>query len=316
MVYDLGNSASKNVGTGANEVSAGDHNHTGVYQDASASLSSAQAAATLSIRALGTGSTDAMPGDYGGVTGRAVLNSATAPAAAANLETQRFKINSIYNECYSTALGATHMICAAISSGTITVNGNISPTANHPGIFSLKDSTSAGGGAYFNSGLEATPWILLGGREKVTCVFQVHSKRATQTIRIGFGNKATQAAFTDGVFLELVGNSSGANTGAVATGKCTNAAGTTPTSDTYLCVPDTWYSAVVELNADATIATFTIYNEAGVSQWTNTVNANIPTAGGRLVNPIVMATESTSDAAAYMCSVDYVEFNCFRELIR
>jgi hypothetical protein len=102
----------------------------------------------------------------------------------------------------------------------------------------------------------------------------------------------------------------------VATGKCTNAAGTTPTSDTYLCVPDTWYSAVVELNADATIATFTIYNEAGVSQWTNTVNANIPTAGGRLVNPIVMATESTSDAAAYMCSVDYVEFNCFRELIR
>ena len=51
---DLGNAATKNTGTGADDVATGNHTHTGL---------SVQAGGTPSVRALGTASTEACAGD-------------------------------------------------------------------------------------------------------------------------------------------------------------------------------------------------------------------------------------------------------------
>lgn len=265
---------------------------------------------------IGTASGNIAAGDHGhaledlgaGATGASLFAAATTDAADAILKRGKARMVVVENDFFGTGIAqASPIIYGALSSGTIAVG---TANANHPGVVVLKDSTTNNGG--YRAYTEPTG-ILIAGGEKFTVVFQINSNRSTQTCRLGFHNSTDYNAPTNGVWIDLVGDGS---TGAVATGKATNAGGTTSTGTTYTCLTDTWYSATVVLNADATLATFTIYNEAGASVWTNTVNANIPTSAGRFVGITLIATQSSNDAAANMISLDYVRAEILRDLTR
>ena len=91
-VTGLGNAAEKNVGTGVNDVAAGDHLHVGVYEPAGVSsgditdstatgravLTSADSAAART--AIGAG-TSSFSGVYSDLSGKPVLGTAAATAA-------------------------------------------------------------------------------------------------------------------------------------------------------------------------------------------------------------------------------------------
>ena len=70
------------------------------------------------------------------------------------------------------------------------------------------------------------------------------------------------------------------------------------------------------MNAAGTLVTYTIYNEAGVQQWTDTVATNIPTGAGRDTSPCLIVAEGTTDAAADILRLDYVRWGTTRTLVR
>ena len=196
------------------------------------------------------------------------------------------------------------MIGAAVSSGTLAA---VSGYANHPGIVSISDSTTSNGAYYI---MTETNALLLAGGEKATFVFQDRSSSvATATTRMGFfDSRAIQTAPTDGVWAEIVGG--------VLTGKCKNNSGPTNTGTTYTLTGSTWYTLTIELNSDASLATFTIYSEAGNQLWQQSVNANIPTATGRETGFGIIAGETTTSAAAVICYIDYMSLEITRTITR
>lgn len=90
---------------------------------------------------------------------------------------------------------------SAISSGT---GAAVAAEPNHPGIFSLRDSTTAKGGYRVMTYLNA---LRIAGGEKATFVFQDRNTttRATSIFRLGFLDANSITAPTDGVYLEVSG---------------------------------------------------------------------------------------------------------------
>jgi hypothetical protein len=196
---------------------------------------------------------------------------------------------------------------AAVSSGTMGQAGGVD--ANHPGVIYLRDSTTQNGGYYVMTSINS---IRVSGGEKAIFIFQDRNTttRATSSFKMGFmDSQAIQTAPTDGAWAEVVGG--------VAKGWCKNNAGPTGTSTTYSLSQNTWYKLVIEVNADATLVTFTLYEcSSGNQLWQASVNANIPTASGRETGFGVIAGETSTDAAADICWVDYISLEINRSLTR
>jgi hypothetical protein len=196
---------------------------------------------------------------------------------------------------------------SAISSGTV---ASIAAEPNHPGIMRLSDSTTANGGYLVQTAVDA---FRIAGGEKVVCTFQCRSARTTSQGWIGFKDNTTNAQPTDGVFLYWVGNGAG---GVTVDGRARNNAGPTITNTTYTLAINTWVTIVIELNAAATLATFTLTDDSDGVLWTNTVAGNIPTASGRECGVGISANESTTDAAAELMRLDYFRAEVGRTLTR
>jgi len=194
----------------------------------------------------------------------------------------------------------------AVSSGTIV---QVAAEPNHPGVIELRDSTTAGGGYRIMTDGGA---FRLGGGEKFVCTFQMRGVRSTAVCRIGFQDSASATAPFDGVYFNIVGN----GTTLTATGSCRNNNTETATASTFAPANNTWYTCVIELNSNATLATFTIFNESGTQQFNDTVATNIPTASGRETGAGVYIGESTTDAVAGIIRLDYMRIECSRTLVR
>lgn len=157
-----------------------------------------------------------------------------------------------------------------IATGTIC---NVAGTGIHPGIIQHISSASANSGSRIMT--EATSF-LLAGREKTTIVFQTTATLAGVTRRMGFHNSSSEAVPTDGVYFKLNGD--------VLTGQTINNTTGSTTGTSYTVAASTWYRAVIELNADATLATFILYADNSTTVlWTNTLATNIPKDTGREV---------------------------------
>lgn len=195
---------------------------------------------------------------------------------------------------------------AAVSSGTIV---QIAAEPNHPGIVELRDATTANGGYRILTDVLA---FRLSGGEKFVGVFQMRGVRSTAVCRLGYQDQTSATAPVDGVYIDIVGN----GTTLTATGRCRNNNTETATGTTFAPATNTWYACIIELNSDATSATFTIYNESGVEQWTQTVTTNIPTASGRETGAGIYVGESTTDAAAGIIRMDYLRIEKNKTLIR
>jgi hypothetical protein len=97
---------------------------------------------------------------------------------------------------------------------------------------------------------------------------------------------------------------------------CNNSTCTEADTD-YTFSLNTWYAGLIETNADATEATFTLYNSAtGATLWTETITSNVPTGSGRKVGHGVSCFETTTDAASKLMTLDYMNLYFNRNFTR
>lgn len=231
--------------------------------------------------------------------GSVVDGKADAPSRSQMLvlETDFFNVTSPFSQ------GLTG---AAVSSGTIV---QVAAEPNHPGVVELRDSTTANGGYRIMTDVLA---FRIAGGEKFVCVFQIRGARATAVCRLGFQDSTSATAPVDGIYLDFVGN----GTVITTTGRARSNNVQSNTATTHSTALNTWYACIIEVNPDATLVTFSIYNEAGVLQWSDTVNANIPTASGRETGVGVYVGESSTDAAAGIIRLDYMRVESGKVLVR
>ncbi|MCL5018623.1 MAG: hypothetical protein M1416_02570 [Candidatus Pacearchaeota archaeon] len=203
---------------------------------------------------------------------------------------------------YSTTLSYDPFLGAAISSGTgVAIAGN----ASHPGIIALRDSTTANGGFRVMTDVAA---FRIAGNESARFIFQHATARTNVRYRMGFMDSITAAEPTDGCWIDV--NTTAANT---LKGMCKNNAGPTSTGSTYTIASNIWYIGEVVVNSEATSVAFSLYNYAsGAQLWTSSVTSNIPTAGGRETGFGVLVSQNTTDAAANIMQMDYMELKINR----
>lgn len=196
---------------------------------------------------------------------------------------------------------------AAISSGSI---GAVTSTPDHPGVVYLRDSTTANGGYRFMT--DVTAFRIAGG-EKALFTFQTRGARSTASARLGFQDStAINTAPTDGVWFEIVND----GTNSTLTARCKNNAGPSSADAAYTMALNTWYTAILEVNADATSVNFKLINDAGTVLWEKNITGNIPTAAGRETGFGIIAGETSTDAAADIIHLDYVRMEINRTLTR
>ena len=230
---------------------------------------------------------------------------------ASNLTvTSRTSIIPIESDFYdNTAAGAIpQLFGAAIGSGALSAS-TVAMTKEHPGVISMRDSTTIAGGFRFG----CVGAQLIGGGETFEVIFQSVGVRATQTAVFGWSDSSVAATLpVDGIFFNMAG------TGAAVTIRGNTSANSvrSGTLTTFSPVASTWYRGVITVNSDATLVTYEIFNDAGVSQWTDTVATNIPTAAARVTSPCLIVAESTTDAAADIIVLDYAKWSSTRTLVR
>jgi hypothetical protein len=153
----------------------------------------------------------------------------------------------------------------ALSGGSSTA---VDSEDKHPGIYDIKNTTSANSGFRYYTGNIA----VLRGLEKTTFIFKTPASiSATSVIRLGFQNSINNNAPSNGVYINI------ANTTLDGRTVKDNTASTTATS--YTISAGTWYRMTIEINTDATLITFKLYaDNSDTVLWSNTLAANIPTA--------------------------------------
>lgn len=200
-----------------------------------------------------------------------------------------------FTDFLSTALTANPpWNIAAISSGTFTLSSGNVIARNRPGVARCTSSTTA------NSGVRCTTdvgQILLGGSEVFVAGLQILTL-ATVTLRIGFLDTQTSVDTTDGVYFEFNGTN--------IVGKTSQNSTRSTTGTSFTPVISTWYTFKVELNSNATLATFTILNADGTSVlFSATLATNIPTAVGRETGQGFVVT-SSGTVAISLAQFDYI----------
>ncbi len=244
---------------------------------------------------------------WGSITG-AITNQSDLAAALAgktNIPTRKTPL-VLETDCYSpNASSLAPFFGVAQSSGIITqINGEI----EHPGIISLRDSTTANGGYRITTDPLS---LLIAGGEKLVVTFQVRNARSGIRIHIGFFDSTTNADPTDCIC--LVGTANGSAVTLTPRARANNTA-----QDVTAFTPalNTWYTAVFEVNANASAASIIIYNDAGTAVFTSETLTNLPTAAGRHTAGGIAAFESSTDAAADIVWLDYLRLEINRTLVR
>lgn len=189
-------------------------------------------------------------------------------------------------------------------------SGSISPSsgnADHPGTLKLASSVNANSGCRVTTELTA---FQLYGNEEYICCFQLSNlSDDTITIRLGFGDSSSHSDNTDGVYFEISGT-----TGEVC-GKTANSSTRSISGTTYTATVDTWYSAHITLNDDASEATFTLRDDNKTVLWTDSLSTNIPTTTTRLVGSGAWATFDGT-AIKELLRLDYMGTAIKRTLTR
>jgi hypothetical protein len=200
-------------------------------------------------------------------------------------------------------------IGAAVSSGT---SFGAVGTTNHIGIVNFTDSTTAGGG--YRVQTDATTF-LIGGDEYATFVFNWTDNRYNTTARLGFLDTTTATIPTDGCWININASRLAETQNNTLRGMC-RANGALVITNTYNLTRNTYYNAIINVNALGSVVNFTLKNEAGAILWTDKVESQIPTATGRETGFGAIATEGSTDAAANIMFIDYMDLVINRSIVR
>jgi hypothetical protein len=187
------------------------------------------------------------------------------------------------------------------------IAGGTSATAagepNHPGIHRYTSAAPASGRYLCTT---STPFLLSGSSRSY---FKLRPQTlANSIIRAGFMDTTSLAAIVDGLYFRM---DPALGAPGQIVGECSAGGVVSQTATSFVLVTNTWYHLRCYLNAAATLATFEILNDAGVLLWTDTVNANIPTAVGQETGHGIVAS-STGTVA--IVDVDYLSVEVRRRL--
>lgn len=183
---------------------------------------------------------------------------------------------------------------AAIAGGT---SSNRDAIAKHNGIQAYVSHVSnANSGYYFSANSNA---ILLTGGEKTTIVFRTAGLDGV-TRRTGFHNSSDHNAPTNGIYTRIVNG--------VITGQSAANGVMSTSSTSYLLSSFGWYRLVIQLNTDATLATYTLFaDDSTTVLWTETLIDNIPKITGREVSHRDVCTLASPTSAITIGYIDYMD---------
>jgi len=190
-----------------------------------------------------------------------------------------------------------------IASGAFTT---LAASPNHPGIWRIT-SVAANSGYQIRT---ATHTFLISGDESSDIILRPQVLLGL-VIRAGFSDCSGTADATDGCYFEIaqVGGVDG-----TLLGKCAAAGVRSSTATSIVLVTNTWYRLRVSVNAAANLVTFSCFSEAGALLWTDTVNANIPTAAGQETGHALHVFSSSG--SAWLADIDYMSILILRALTR
>jgi hypothetical protein len=257
----------------------------------------------------------------GGWTNDTLKTSTTLAVVVPNITTGAVFVNggvglgnsSYYKTQVCDFLGTSQtapFMTTAVSSGTFAsfAGGTWSP--NHPGVVSLRDSTTAGGG--YAIGTTSTTDMLLQGGECAKLIFYDVADRLGAVIKFGFLDSYTVATSpTDACFFYI--NSNTNQLGA----ECRNNSVVNATMSNYTISNTQWYRAEVCIVNNLN-ATFNLYNsDTGALVWGRNITREIPVASAsRHTGFAVFAGQNSTDAAANIAVLDYMELSINRRLNR
>ncbi len=152
--------------------------------------------------------------------------------------------------------------------------------------------------------------FLIAGGEETEFIFIPYAPAAgVNTTYMGFHDASSITAPVDAVMFNIVD--------LVIDGRTYSNSSTSTTATSYTMTTATWYRGKITVNSDATSVTFTLYSEAGVSLWTNTLTTNIPTGAGRVLGHGIVSTASAPGGTAQnICGIDFMSVNINRVLTR
>lgn len=243
-----------------------------------------------------------------GVAATGVSDAIRKSELDAAVAVTRRRAIALENDFFNTpGLNSEPFNSSAFAAGTAV---GVTSVAAHPGIMAFRDSTTANGGWHLRTPVNS---ILVGGGERFVCTFQIKTARTTSNGWIGLGDHNANAQPADGVMLYWIGNGAG---GATLSGRNSNNSVQSITGSTHTLAIDSWATVVIEVNAAATLVTYTLFSDAGGVLWVSTLAANIPTAVGRETGVSVLACDSSVDAGVDMLWLDYLRFEINRVLVR
>ena len=193
--------------------------------------------------------------------------------------------------------------------GTITVpsptggaKSGTAGTSEHPGqiIFTSRAGTANSG---FTIILPTKTSLVIAGGETTDFIFKVIAHADTVN-QFGFHDTQSVGGISEGIYLEL----SDTNLSGVAS----QAGVKNFTQDSYTVTTQTWYRGRIEVNADASEAFFTLFNEAGTVLWSSNLTTFIPTSPTG--HGIISYSKGTT--ARNLMIWDYMSFSINRELER
>jgi hypothetical protein len=187
--------------------------------------------------------------------------------------------NAVQNDFTMAIIGTASSFTTAPAAATL--------SANHPGVLLWRSGTTAGSGVQAFTSLTN---FRLGGGEQWDVNFWTPAAFTANTFRSGFGDSITATAHVDGVWFEFSGSG-------VMTCKARSNSVETISATIATLAASTWYHGRITINAAATQATCQIFDDAGVSQGSQTITTNIPTASGREAGWGTIATNSGTVAA-------------------
>lgn len=182
---------------------------------------------------------------------------------------------------------------------------SIAGTPDHPGIIRASSAAINATGACIY--LYASAFLIAGG-EETTIIFSPQTANAQIESRFGFLDVFTNAAPTDGVWMNLLNTT--------ITGKTRSNSAETSTGTTGTIAAGTWYRGEIKVNDDATLVNYYLYDcLTQALLWSDTVATNIPTAVGREVGHGAVSYR-TNNIAAVLMYYDYLSLVCKRPLTR
>ena len=205
------------------------------------------------------------------------------------------------SDSFGSQFGTWPWSTIALSGGTITRVDALAG-GSHPGIYRPNSGANANGGMAVRLGVNNQFLVTSNLIDEV--VFRIEG---TNEIfhAMGWSDAITAADPVD-CLETTIGRGADYN---LLEGRARSNSSETVTSDGYRVSLSTWYRRTIEVNGDATEATFRLYSGdsyPGTLLWSNTVSANLPTGSGRVLGHGTIHWKTSSGSSTALMLLDYI----------